>query len=46
MHQQSVIHIIFPIEIILPSAKVVSNISTAIQALCTPRSDCGMDGPN
>ena len=45
MHQQSVIHvIIFLIDIILPSATVVGNISTAVQALCAPRGDCGMDG--
>ncbi len=44
LHKQSVIHIIFLIQIILPFAKVDSNISAAVQALCAPRNDCGMDG--
>ena len=28
----------------IASAKVVGNISAAVQALCAPRGDCGMDG--
>ena len=35
-HKQSGIHMIFQIQIISPLAKVVGNVSAAVQALCTP----------
>ena len=39
--QQSVIHIIFQIQINLPLVRVVGNVFAAVQALCR---DCDMDG--
>lgn len=44
LHKQSGIYIIFQIQIISPLARVVGNVSAAVQALCTPCSYCGMDG--